>query len=225
MRPFKKWCDGSYDFLNAKSRSRSIEDVARTGRPREFDKEQTLERALKLFWSRGYGATSIQDLVDALSVERGSLYGTFGDKRRFYLEAVRLYWEVYERRLIATLDTSPLLPALREILTHPARLDEFISDVGVPQGCLVGNTTAELVPQDTEATEVVARSYSRFTEIVTAALERAQAAGEVTDKARPEAQASMLLYLVQGLSLVSRAGLDRTAALAAIDTAVDGLRA
>ncbi|MEU0016092.1 TetR/AcrR family transcriptional regulator [Streptomyces sp. WAC04189] len=199
--------------------------MARTGRPREFDKEQTLERALKLFWSRGYGATSIQDLVDALSVERGSLYGTFGDKRRFYLEAVRLYWEVYERRLIATLDTSPLLPALREILTHPARLDEFISDVGVPQGCLVGNTTAELVPQDAEATEIVARSYSRFTEIVTAALERAQAAGEVTDKARPEAQASMLLYLVQGLSLVSRAGLDRTAALAAIDTAVDGLRA
>nr|WP_257003178.1 TetR family transcriptional regulator C-terminal domain-containing protein [Streptomyces sp. Alain-F2R5] len=96
--------------------------------------------------------------------------------------------------------------------------------MGVPQGCLVGNTTAELVSQDTEATEIVARSYSRFTEIVTAALERAQATGEVTDKA-PEAQAHMLLYLVQGLSLVSRAGLDRTAALAAIDTAVDGLRA
>ncbi|WP_411575369.1 TetR family transcriptional regulator C-terminal domain-containing protein [Streptomyces mutabilis] len=98
--------------------------------------------------------------------------------------------------------------------------------MGVPQGCLVGNTTVELVPQDTEATEIVARSYSRFTDIVvTAALERAQATGEVTDKAPPEAQAHMLLYLVQGLSLVSRAGLDRTAALSAIDTAVDGLRA
>ncbi|KOX50158.1 TetR family transcriptional regulator [Streptomyces sp. NRRL F-7442] len=184
-----------------------------------------MERALTLFWSRGYGATSIQDLVDALAVERGSLYGTFGDKRRFYLEAVRLYWEVYERHLTATLDTSPLLPALREILTHPARLDELISDMGVPQGCLVGNTTAELVPQDGEATEVVTRSYHRFTDIVTDALRRAQAAGEVTDEARPEAQAHMLLYLVQGLSLVSRAGLDRAAALAAIDTAVDGLRA
>ncbi|MFE9059578.1 TetR family transcriptional regulator C-terminal domain-containing protein [Streptomyces mutabilis] len=67
----------------------------------------------------------------------------------------------------------------------------------MPQGCLVGNTTVELVPQDTEATEIVARSYSRFTDIVTAALERAQATGEVTDKARPEAQAHMLLYLVQ----------------------------
>jgi TetR/AcrR family transcriptional repressor of nem operon len=138
-----------------------------------------------VLWSRGYGATSIQDLVDALAVERGSLYGAFGDKRRFYLEAVRLYWEVYERHLIATLDTSPLLPALREILTHPARLDELISDVGVPQGCLVGNTTAELVPQDGEATQIVTHAYRRFTDIVTDALGHAQAAGEVTDKATP----------------------------------------
>ena len=199
--------------------------MARTGRPREFDKEQTLARALELFWSRGYGATSVQDLVDALDVERGSLYGAFGDKRRFYLDAVRLYWEVYERHLTTALDTAPLLPALREILTHPARLDELISDVGVPQGCLVGNTTAELVPQDSEATEVVTRSYRRFTEIVTDALRRAQAAGEVTANSSPEAQAQLLLYIVQGLSLVSRAGLDQSAALAAIDTAVDGLRA
>ncbi|MBU3862781.1 TetR/AcrR family transcriptional regulator [Streptomyces sp. 4503] len=199
--------------------------MARTGRPREFDRQQTLERALKLFWSRGYGATSIQDLVEALAVERGSLYGAFGDKRRFYLEAVRLYWEVYERHLTAALDTAPVLPALREILTHPARLDELISDRGVPQGCLVGNTTAELVPQDSEATEIVTRSYRRFTDIVAGALRRAQAAGEVTDASSPEAQAQLLLYIVQGLSLVSRAGLDQSSALTAIDTAVDGLRA
>ncbi|GAB3572266.1 TetR/AcrR family transcriptional regulator [Amycolatopsis endophytica] len=199
--------------------------MARTGRPREFDKDQTLTRALELFWSRGYGTTSIQDLVDALGVERGSLYRTFGDKRRFYLDAVRLYWDVYERHLIAAMDTSPLLPALREILTHPARLEEFISDVGVPHGCLVGNTTAELVPHDSEATEVVTRSYRRFTEIVTDALRRGQATGEVTGNARPEAQAQLLLYIVQGLSLVSRAGLDRTAAVAAIDTAIESLRA
>ncbi|WP_405658433.1 TetR/AcrR family transcriptional regulator [Streptomyces sp. NBC_01166] len=199
--------------------------MTRTGRPREFDKERTLERALELFWSRGYGATSIQDLVDALTLERGSLYGAFGDKRRFYLDAVKLYWEVYERHLITTLDTTPLLPALREILTHPARLDELISDMGVPQGCLVGNTTAELVPHDSEATKIVTRSYRRFTDIVADALRRAQAAGEVTDASSPEAQAQLLLYIVQGLSLVSRAGLDRSAALTAIDTAVDGLRA
>ncbi|MGW0819348.1 TetR/AcrR family transcriptional regulator [Streptomyces viridiviolaceus] len=199
--------------------------MARTGRPREFDKDKTLARAAELFWSRGYGATSIQDLVDALAVERGSLYGAFGDKRRFYLDAVRLYWDVYERHLITALDTTPLLPALREILTHPARLDELIPDVGTPHGCMVGNTTAELVPHDAEATEVVAHSYRRFTDLVSDALRRAQSTGEVTDNARPEAQAQLLLYIVQGLSLVSRAGLDKTAALSAIDTAIDALRA
>ncbi|MEU8710071.1 TetR family transcriptional regulator C-terminal domain-containing protein [Streptomyces sp. NPDC048565] len=122
-------------------------------------------------------------------------------------------------------DTDPLLPGLREILSHPARLDELVSGAGVPHGCLVGNTTAELVPHDSEATEVVTRSYRRFTDIVADALRRAQAAGEVTGTAESEAQAQLLLYVVQGLSLVSRAGLDRTAALAAIDTAIDALRA
>ncbi|GAA2334282.1 TetR/AcrR family transcriptional regulator [Streptomyces kunmingensis] len=199
--------------------------MTRTGRPREFDKDKTLERALELFWSRGYGATSIQDLVDALAVERGSLYGAFGDKRRFYLDAVKLYWDVYERHLTAALDTAPLLPALREILTHPARLDELISDMGVPQGCLIGNTTAELVPGDSEATEIVTRSYRRFTDIATEALRRAQTTGEVTDSATPEAQAQLLLYVVQGLSLVSRAGLDKEAALSAVDAAINSLRA
>ncbi len=121
--------------------------------------------------------------------------------------------------------TRSTVPALREILTHPARLDELVSDAGMPHGCLVGNTTAELVPYDGEATEIVTRSYRRFTDIVTDALRRAQAAGEVTDSAAPEAQARLLLYVVQGLSLVSRAGPDKEAALAAVDAAIDGLRA
>ncbi|MCZ9330317.1 hypothetical protein [Nocardia farcinica] len=128
---------------------------------------------------------------------------------------------MYEQHLVTTLDAPRLLPALREIVTHPARLDELISDVGAPNGCLMGNTTAELVPHDREATELVARSHSRFTD----ALRRAQATGEVTDSAAPEAQAQLLLFVVQGLSLVSRAGLDKSAALAAIDTAIDALRA
>src|SRR5690625_573295 len=113
--------------------------MARTGRPREFDKDRALERALLLFWSRGYGATSVQDLVDALSLERGSLYGAFGDKRQFYLAAVQSYWDTYERRLVRALETGPVLPALREVLATPARTQEYASDLGVPQGCMIGN--------------------------------------------------------------------------------------
>ncbi|MFI6792055.1 TetR/AcrR family transcriptional regulator [Nonomuraea sp. NPDC050383] len=199
--------------------------MARTGRPRAFDKDQALERALLLFWSRGYGATSVQDLVDALALERGSLYGAFGDKRNFYLAAVQLYWDTYERQLIAALEAGPVLPALREVLATPARTHEYASDAGSPLGCMIGNTTAELVPQDAEAREVVARSHTRFTQIVADALRRAQADGEVTQSAAPEAQAQLLLFTVQGLSLVSRAGLDTAAALTAVDALIDALRA
>ncbi|GAA4061165.1 TetR/AcrR family transcriptional regulator [Actinomadura miaoliensis] len=184
-----------------------------------------MERALLLFWSRGYGATSVQDLVDALALERGSLYGAFGDKRSFYLAAVQLYWDTYERQLVAALETGPVLPALREVLANPARAQEYASDVGVPQGCMIGNTTAELVPHDAEAREIVTRSHARFTQIVADALRRAQAEGEVTQDATPEAQAQLLLFTVQGLSLVSRTGLDTTAALAAVDALIDALRA
>lgn len=198
--------------------------MARTGRPREFDKDQALERALLLFWSRGYGATSVQDLVDALALERGSLYGAFGDKQRFYLATVQLYWDTYERQLVTALEAGPVLPALREVLTNPTRVQEYASDAGVPLGCMVGNTTAELVPHNAEAREIVARSHARFTEIVTDALRRAQADGEVTRAATPEAQAQLLLFTVQGLSLVSRAGLDAVTALAAIDALIDALR-
>ncbi|MER6582474.1 TetR/AcrR family transcriptional regulator [Nonomuraea sp. NPDC001023] len=198
--------------------------MARTGRPRAFDKDQALQRALLLFWSRGYGETSIQDLVEALDLERGSLYGAFGDKRQFYLTAVQLYWDTYERELTAALASGPVLPALREVLANPARTQEYASDAGVPQGCMIGNTTAELVPQDAEARAIVARSHDRFTRIVADALRRAQADGEVVRTATPEAQAQLLLFTVQGLSLVSRAGLDTSVALAAVDALIDALR-
>ncbi|MEV0387715.1 hypothetical protein [Nonomuraea sp. NPDC050643] len=64
---------------------------------------------------------------------------------------------------------------------------------------MIGNITAELVPYDAEAREIVARSHARFTQIVADALRRAQAGGEVTQAATPEAQAQLLLFTVQGL--------------------------
>jgi TetR/AcrR family transcriptional repressor of nem operon len=199
--------------------------MARTGRPRAFDKDEKLAMALNLFWSRGYAATSIQDLVDALAVERGSLYAAFGDKRDLYLEAVKLYWREYEGELVAALKAEPLLPALRWVLTNPARLDDFASEVGVPHGCLMGNTSAELVPRDAGARDIVAHSYGRFVEIVSDALQRAQERGEVVDTSPATAQAQMLLYFVQGFSLVSRAGMDAELSLAAVDAAIESLRA
>ncbi len=198
--------------------------MARTGRPRAFDIEQALARARDLFWSRGYGATSVQELVDELGVQRGSLYAAFGDKHDLYLKAVALYARENREHLEEILRADPVLPALRHMLLEPATLTGAREQSQGRRGCLVGNTTAELVPGDDAARALVAAAYDGVVEVMTAALARAQATGEVTTSASPEAQAQLLLLLFQGSALVSRARPDREGLAAGIDAALDGLR-
>lgn len=198
--------------------------MARTGRPRAFDQDQALVRARDLFWSRGYSATSVQDLVDELSVQRGSLYAAFGDKRDLYLKAVALYAQENSERLEAMLDAGPVLPALRRMLTEPVTLTGAQEDAERRRGCLIGNTTAELVPGDEQARTLVAAAFEAFIQTVTAALKRGQETGEVATTATPQAQAQLLLMLFQGSALVARAQPARDQLVAGIDTALDALR-
>ena len=198
--------------------------MARTGRPRAFDTQQALASARDLFWSRGYAATSVQDLVDELGVQRGSLYAAFGDKHDLYLKAVALYAKENREHLEALLQDGPVLPALRRMLLEPSALTGAPDHPQGRRGCLVGNTTAELVPGDEEARALAAAAYDGFIEAVTAALARAQATGEVATSAAPEVQARLLLLLFQGSALVSRAHPDRERLAASIDAALDALR-
>ncbi len=197
--------------------------MARTGRPRSFDEQEVLGRARDLFWSRGYAATSVQDLVDGLSVQRGSLHATFGDKRSLYLRAVALYWQHNKDQLEAALAGGPVLPALRGMLTEPASVTGATAGER-RRGCLVGNTTAELVAGDPEAEALVAAAYDGFVEVVAAALRRGQASGEVSAAATPEVQAQLLLLVFQGSALVSRAGPGRDQLAQSIDVVLDALR-
>jgi TetR/AcrR family transcriptional regulator, transcriptional repressor for nem operon len=198
--------------------------MARTGRPRAFDTREALARARDLFWSRGYSATSIQDLVDALDVQRGSLYAAFGDKHDLYLQAVTLYARENRERLEAMLQAGPVLPVLRRMLVEPTALTGAREGAERRRGCLVGNTTAELVPGDEQARILVAAAFDGFIQTVTAALARGQETGEVVATATPEAQAHMLLILFQGTALIARSESVRDGLTAGIDAALDSLR-
>jgi TetR/AcrR family transcriptional repressor of nem operon len=199
--------------------------MTRTGRPRAFDTQQALRQARDLFWTRGYAATSVQDLVDELDVQRGSLYAAFGDKRSLYLHAVALYAQQNRERLEELLQTGPVLPKIRQMLLEPSALTGAAElPDGGRRGCLLGNTAVELLPGDKKAAELVAAAYDAVVEVLTAALARAQSAGEVTTGATPEAQAQLLLLLFQGSALVGRAQPDRDRLAAGIDAAIDALR-
>jgi TetR/AcrR family transcriptional repressor of nem operon len=96
---------------------------------------------------------------------------------------------------------------------------------GQRRGCLLGNTAAQLLPGDAEATALVAAAYDAVVEVLTGALARAQAAGEVDTSTSPTAQAQLLLLLFQGSALVGRAHHDAGHYAAGIDAALDALRA
>jgi TetR/AcrR family transcriptional repressor of nem operon len=70
---------------------------------KQFDRSQVLDRAMALFWTRGYEATSIHDLVEATGVNRGSIYGTFGDKKGLFLAVLDHYLETVAKSLMAEL--------------------------------------------------------------------------------------------------------------------------
>ncbi|HVW80832.1 MAG TPA: helix-turn-helix domain-containing protein [Mycobacteriales bacterium] len=200
--------------------------MVRTGRPRAFDTDQALSRARDLFWSKGYGATSVQDLVDQLKLQRGSLYAAFGDKRALYLRAVALYARENHERLERLLSVDPILPTIRQLLLEPGMLTgapELSS--GGRRGCLLGNTAAELLPDDEAAAELVANAYRATVQTFTTALRRSQHNGEVTSDTTPEAQAQLLLLLFQGAALVGRAGEGPAQLAAGVDAALDALRA
>jgi TetR/AcrR family transcriptional repressor of nem operon len=197
--------------------------VTRTGRPREFDEQQALAQARDVFWSQGYEATSVQDLVDALAVQRGSLYAAFGDKRSLYLKAVSLYAQENRAQLEAALQAGPVLPALRRMLAQPGTLTGLPASAG-RHGCLIGNTTAQLVPGDEAAYALVASAFDGFIDVVAAALSRGQACGEIATSVAPEVQAQLLLLVFRGSALVSRAASDRMLLIAAIDLTLDTLR-
>jgi TetR/AcrR family transcriptional regulator, transcriptional repressor for nem operon len=200
--------------------------VTRTGRPRAFDAHHALTQARDLFWTRGFANTSIQDLVDELNVERGSLYAAFGDKRSLYLQAVDLYAQEMRERLERALATGPVLPTLRRMLLDPATLTGADpQEDGHRRGCLLGNTAAQLQPGDVSTATLVGAAYDAVLDVLTRALTRAQETGEVSTATSPAAQAQLALLLFQGSALIGRAQLDSSRYAAGIDAALTALQA
>lgn len=173
-------------------------------RTKEFDPDAVLQSALELFWRRGYEATSMADLVEGLGIARASIYATFGSKHELYLRALERYAEQSNPVLLAELSQpGPVLPAVRALVRRFAR--EAAED-GLKRGCFVTNTAVELAPHDRDSARRVEASLGHLETVLTAALVRAQAQGELPAGRDPRALARMLLVLMQGLRVIGKTG-------------------
>lgn len=171
-------------------------------RPRGFDEQQVLTAACDQFWDKGYAATSLDELMSATGLGKGSLYGAFGDKRRLFLRAL----DDYNERILRSMRS-----ALLEGEGSPwQRLEELMLTTIVEQGlrgCLMANSATELTNQDPE---MLARSrsfYAAQEDTLAQCLSQAHERGEVAAEADPREQARLLLATVQGIRFLQQTGM------------------
>ncbi|MEQ9618509.1 MAG: TetR/AcrR family transcriptional regulator [Deltaproteobacteria bacterium] len=148
------------------------------GRPYEFDREETLSRAMDVFWEKGYKATSIDDLVNRMGIKRGSIYNTFGDKHSLFIAAVEYYGEAVTSEMIKVLE-SPGSP-LKNIHKFFDRVVNSPQDRKI-RGCLISNTVVELAPHDDKVAEVVKGILARIQSAFLNCLDRAVEKGELPE--------------------------------------------
>jgi len=175
-------------------------------RPKEFDQNEALHKAMEVFWSRGYKATSIQDLVKGMGINRQSLYDTFGDKHTLYLQALDRYCQVEGRKALELLETrGSVKKALRELFAGV--VDRSLGEQR--RGCFMGNATSELAGR---CKETAARTGSNLAAMEGAfyrALLRGKKDGELKGVREPRAVARYLYSSLQGLVLMARVTQDR----------------
>ncbi|MFQ5493960.1 MAG: TetR/AcrR family transcriptional regulator [Phycisphaerae bacterium] len=172
-------------------------------RPKQFQPEYALGKAMEAFWGRGYEATSVQDLVNATGVSRQSLYDTFGGKRDLFLACIDHYIRTINGRIPQILGApgSPLAN-VRRAMTEMANV--FAAQNG--RGCLVSNTVVEMGDHDSAIAEKV-RSNLRFVRaIIHGALDRSVEAEELPRSTDTAALSRFLLCTLQGLVVMARAG-------------------
>jgi TetR/AcrR family transcriptional repressor of nem operon len=184
------------------------------GRPLEFDPDQALDAAVEVFWERGYEATAVSDLLDAMALSKSSLYQAFGGKQRLFERCLSRYADRLSAQMTAALGESPSgRQFIEEVFRGVANTARAPAGA---RGCLIANSASELGQREPALARPVADGLARFTGVFQAAVTRAQRAGEIPAGADPRALAAYLVACMNGLRTMIKAGADRRAATATV---------
>jgi TetR/AcrR family transcriptional repressor of nem operon len=187
-------------------------------RPRAFNEETALRKAMDTFWTKGFEATSVTDLTGAMGIGRSSLYAAFGDKDAVFSRAIELYMrEVSAERVRILRTAESARQGVRDFFAHHIRV---ATDPRTPAGCLVVNTALEIDGVAEEAAERLTSRSKIVDQAMREMLERAQAAGEIGRAVDVRALALMLVAVSYGIHVMARMHRDRRTLQAIADAAL-----
>ena len=170
-------------------------------RKKQFDEEEVLEKATNLFWKQGFHATSIQDLVTELKINRASLYDTFGGKEELFQKALQEYRNKNKNIISNFLANQTSVKEGIKILF----LQAINADAEEAQkGCFVVNCTTELVPNNKDILAIAIQNREEFEQFFLEFLKKGVEKGEISANKNLEVIASLLFVLYNGIKVVGK---------------------
>lgn len=191
--------------------------MATLGRPRSFDKEEALKKAMHVFWEKGYEGTSMADLIESIGMKAPSLYAAFGNKDAIFKEVVQKYLPIVVNGQLATLNnTSDIVEAVENTLKECVRL--FTSPDN-PHTCLIMTAAINASPEHQDHVVSLRAMREDYRNAWVQRFERAEQERQLTGQLSPQQLADFYVTLIQGMSLRAKDGankqdLTRTAEIA-----------
>ncbi len=175
------------------------------GPNKQFDRDDTLDKALQLFWEQGYEATSMQDLVNTMGINRASLYQTYGNKQELYRASLERYAAQILAHVTGFLDKPGTpLSKLRDLFVHV--IEQSLE--GKMQGCFINNTAVELGPHDAKLAEKIRDIWMQFEDLFATRLQQASEQLQLAGDTDPHRLAQVLNINLQGLMVKTTANSD-----------------
>ncbi len=169
---------------------------------KQFDEKAVLQKAVDIFWEKGYHATSIQDLVKGLGINRASLYATYGNKKALFVAALMAYQangRAVVDELLAAQDD--VLEGLEELFRYMIQNALNSEDC---KGCFIVNTTTELLPNDEEMKGVMLQNQIQFEQLLTKYLQKGVAAGTISAHKDLPTISHFLFVLINGIQVTTK---------------------
>jgi len=176
-------------------------------RTKVFDEEIVLDKAVNLFWEKGYNGTSAQDLVNALGISRSSLYDTYGDKYQLFKKSLLQYRKQFAGSMIEMINKSDdfentLTDIFQYVITES--LQEKFS-----KGCFMVNSSVELASHNSEIAQIVNSNMQDIEDALFHLIKKGQDSGQFSKNHTPLSLARFVFNTISGLRVASRSGADK----------------
>jgi TetR/AcrR family transcriptional regulator, copper-responsive repressor len=202
------------------ARALASEAPKRRGRPRAYEPEVALAKALDLFRQDGFAATSLDDLSAATGMNRPSLYGAFGDKRALYIKSYQRYRDDARAAMVDVFrNDQPIRERLARI--YAIALDIYLSGGSGPRGCFTVMTAASEAVSDPEIRAMVNQGFTELDKAFAACFRLAKERGELPASADPQALAQIASATLHTIAIRARAQMPRAELEAIVQSAID----